>query len=65
MNTEIYFIVQYNDCYGNGDKENEVLVKDENTFLRWLAQRNQERSESGELEENVEEFDLIPIAIFK
>ena len=66
MKETTLYIVQYNDCYGNGDqKSNEVLVKDEATFWRWLKQRNKERIAEGEMEEQVEEFDLIPITLFK
>jgi len=66
MKETTFYIVQYNDCYGNGDqKSNEVLVKDEATFWRWLKQRNKERIAEGEMEEQVEEFDLIPITLFK
>ncbi len=63
---ETLYIVQYNDCYGNGDqKSNEVLVDNEAGFWKWLAQRNEERVAAGEMEEQVEEFDLIPIVHFK
>jgi hypothetical protein len=66
MKETTFYIVQYNDCYGNGDqKSNEVLVKDEAAFWRWLKQRNKERIAEGEMEEQVEEFDLIPITLFK
>ena len=66
MQTETFYIVQYNDCYGNGDqKSNEVLVKNEAGFWKWLKQRNKERIAAGEMEEQVEEFDLIPINLFK
>jgi hypothetical protein len=66
MKETTFYIVQYNDCYGNGDqKSNEVLVKDEATFWRWLKKRNKERITEGEMEEQVEEFDLIPITLFK
>jgi hypothetical protein len=66
MKETTLYIVQYNDCYGNGDqKSNEVLVKDEAAFWRWLKQRNKERIAEGEMEEQVEEFDLIPITLFK
>lgn len=66
MQTETFYIVQYNDCYGNGDqKSNEVLVKNEAGFWKWLEDRNKERVEAGEMEEQVEEFDLIPINLFK
>ena len=65
MENITYYIVQYNDCYGNGDqKQNEVLVRSESDFLNWLDQRNKERSEAGELVEDLEEFDLIPINLF-
>lgn len=66
MKEETLYIVQYNDCYGNGDqKSNEVLVDNEAGFWKWLAQRNEERVAAGEMEEQVEEFDLIPIVHFK
>jgi hypothetical protein len=66
MKEETLYIVQYNDCYGNGDqKSNEVLVDNEAGFWKWLAQRNEERVAAGDMEEQVEEFDLIPIVHFK
>ena len=65
MEKNIFYIVEYNDCYGNGDqKSNEVLVRSEQEFLRWLDIRNKERADAGELIEDVEEFDLIPIELF-
>jgi hypothetical protein len=66
MKETTFYIVQYNDCYGNGDdKSNEVLVNNEAGFWKWLKQRNKERVAAGEMEEQVEEFDLIPINLFK
>jgi hypothetical protein len=65
MTENTFYIVQYNDCYGNGERQNEVLVKSEKEFWRWLKKHNKERVESGEMEEQVEEFDLIPITLFK
>jgi hypothetical protein len=65
MEKNTFYIVEYNDCYGNGDqKSNEVLVRSEQEFLRWLDIRNKERADAGELIEDVEEFDLIPIELF-
>ncbi len=65
MGNNTFYIVEYNDCYGNGDqKSNEVLVRSEQEFLLWLGLRNKERVDSGELIEDVEEFDLIPIELF-
>ena len=65
MKENTFYIVQYNDCYGNGDqKSNEVLVRNEQEFLRWLEIRNKERADAGELVEDMEEFDLIPIELF-
>ena len=65
MKETTFYIVQYNDCYGNGDqKSNEVLVRNEQEFLRWLEIRNKERADAGELVEDMEEFDLIPIELF-
>ncbi len=65
MENNTFYIVEYNDCYGNGDqKSNEVLVRSEQEFLLWLERRNKERADAGELIEDVEEFDLIPIELF-
>jgi hypothetical protein len=65
MENNTFYIVEYNDCYGNGDqKSNEVLVRSEQEFLLWLELRNKERADAGELIEDVEEFDLIPIELF-
>jgi hypothetical protein len=65
MENSTFYIVEYNDCYGNGDqKSNEVLVRNEQEFLRWLEIRNKERADAGELVEDMEEFDLIPIELF-
>jgi hypothetical protein len=65
MENNTFYIVEYNDCYGNGDqKSNEVLVRNEQEFLRWLEIRNKERADAGELVEDMEEFDLIPIELF-
>jgi len=65
MENNTFYIVEYNDCYGNGDqKSNEVLVRSEREFLLWLEIRNKERADAGELIEDVEEFDLIPIELF-
>jgi hypothetical protein len=66
MENSTFYIVEYNDCYGNGDqKSNEVLVRNEQEFLRWLEIRNKERADAGELVEDMEEFDLIPIELFE
>jgi hypothetical protein len=65
MENSTFYIVEYNDCYGNGDqKSNEVLVRNEQEFLLWLEIRNKERADAGELVEDMEEFDLIPIELF-
>lgn len=59
---ETYYIVQYNDCYGNGDNKTiECLVKDKKTFKKWLKQHNIDRKSDGNEPEDVEEFDLIPV----
>jgi hypothetical protein len=64
MENNTFYIVEYNDCYGNGDRQIEVLVRSEQEFLLWLELRNKERADAGELIEDVEEFDLIPIELF-
>jgi hypothetical protein len=66
MEKNTFYIVEYNDCYGNGDqKSNEVLVRNKQEFLRWLEIRNKERADAGDLVEDMEEFDLIPIELFE
>lgn len=64
MENNTFYIVEYNDCYGNGNRQIEVLVRNEQEFLRWLEIRNKERADAGELIEDLEEFDLIPIELF-
>jgi hypothetical protein len=66
MKKDTFYIVQYNDCYGNGDqKQIETLVKNDFAFFKWLEERNKKRVEAGEIKEQVEEFDLIPINLYK
>jgi hypothetical protein len=61
-----YYIVQYNDKYGNGnDKVLETLVKDKQGFEDWLKAHNATRYLDGEMEESADEFDLIPIGLFE
>lgn len=61
-----FYIVQYNDKYGNGDNKSfEILVKDKQVFEDWLKAHNEEREEQGEMEEGAEEFNLIPITLFE
>ena len=64
MENNTFYIVEYNDCYGNGNRQIEVLVRNKQEFLRWLEIRNKERADAGELIEDLEEFDLIPIELF-
>jgi hypothetical protein len=60
MNTTLY-VVQYNDKYGNGNTNLEVIVSSYKDFLVWLKKHNQERDGSPEKKE---EFDLIPLSLF-
>lgn len=65
MNTELktLYVVRYNDVYGNGDKQNlEIIVEDRNQFLEWLEEHNECR---GSEDEGQEEFDLIPLKLYK
>jgi hypothetical protein len=65
METKNYFIVQYNDKFGNGDNTMfECIVKDKNDFIEWLKRHNSSRLEDGENEEGEEEFNLIPVQLF-
>ena len=58
MRTKQVYIVQYNDCYGNGtDKKLEAVIESKDDFKSWLEQHNEERDEA----ESEEEFDLIPL----
>lgn len=66
MRENTFYIVQYNDKYGNGkNKSFEVLIKDMQVFEDWLKARNEERKEEGEIEEGADEFNLIPINLFE
>lgn len=61
-----YYIVQYNDRYGNGkDKYFECIVKNKTEFKAWLKQHNAERKGMGAMRELPDEFDLIPIGLFE
>lgn len=67
MRTKEVYIVQYNDCYGNGsDKKLEVVLESKDAFKIWLEQHNDNRrmdciNDNDFIEENEEEFDLIPL----
>jgi len=67
MRTKEVYIVQYNDCYGNGsDKKLEVVLESKDDFASWLEQHNDNRrmdyiSDDDFIKENEEEFDLIPL----
>jgi plasmid maintenance system killer protein len=66
MSKNTFYIVQYNDCYGNGNnKKIETLVKDEKGFNSWLNQHNHMRILMDEQAEGKNEFDLIPINLFE
>lgn len=61
-----FYIVQYNDKYGNGTgKVMETLVRDNQGFEDWLKAHNAQRDIDGEMEESADEFDLIPISLFE
>ena len=61
----LFYIVMYNDLAGSGeDKYLECIVKSKEDFEKWLSIRNEEREEQDEMEEDIEEFDLIPINLF-
>ena len=67
MKVKQVYIVQYNDCYGNGsDKKLEVVIESKDDFKSWLEQHNDNRrmdciSDYDFIEESEEEFDLIPL----
>jgi len=62
--TKTLYVVQYNDCYGNGDKKNlEVIVENRNHFLEWLDEHNESRG--GSEPEGKEEFNLIPLNFYQ
>lgn len=68
-----YFVVQYNDCYGNGDTKLEAIVKSHEDFIKWLEVHNKERADLQDLEvddddfcyEGEEQFNLIPLNLYK
>lgn len=65
MKQKTFYIVQYNDCYGNGDnKKIEALLESEDEFRKWLKEWNKERKAMGATPENEEEFNLIPINLY-
>lgn len=65
MKAKTYFIVQYNDRYGNGDnKMFECIVENKTAFNNWLKEHNRERRGMGAKSEKKEEFNLIPINLF-
>jgi hypothetical protein len=70
MRTKQVYIVQYNDCYGNGtDKKLEAVIESKDDFKSWLEQHNDNRrmdciSDDDFIEESEEEFDLIQINMF-
>ena len=70
MRTKQVYIVQYNDCYGNGtDKKLEAVIESKDDFKSWLEQHNDNRrmdciSDDDFIVESEEEFDLIPIDMF-
>jgi len=35
------YVVQYNDCYGNGNKTLETIVESYEHFLHWLKEHNE------------------------
>ena len=67
-----YYVVQYNDCYGNGDTNLEAIVESHEDFLKWLEVHNKERADLQDLEvddddfcyEGEEQFDLIPLTLY-
>ena len=61
-----FYIVEYNDRYGNGDdKKIECIVKNKTAFNKWLKEHNQERKDMGAEPESAEEFDLIPVNLYQ
>ena len=69
MQTKTLYVVRYNDCYGNGNEKLEVIVESYDDFLKWLEQHNNDRRDDFDdddfVEETEEEFDLIPLNLFK
>lgn len=56
---ETLIIVMYNDKYGSGNNTtNEVIVKSEADFKKWLKERNKARLSDGEMLEREDEFTL-------
>lgn len=70
MKTKQLYIIEYNDCYGNGtNKKLEAVIKNKEDFINWLKQHNENRrldclNDDDFLEENEEEFNIIPIDMF-
>ena len=69
MKSKTLYVVQYNDLYGNGNTKLEVIVENEVQFKKWLEEHNEERrldydNDDDFVEENEEEFNLIPLTMF-
>lgn len=68
MKTKTYYVVRYNDCYGNGETKLEVIVESREDFKKWLELHNEERRDDFDdddfVEEKEEEFDLIPLELY-
>jgi hypothetical protein len=64
---KILYVVEYNDCYGNGtNKKLEVIVESELAFEQWLKKHNEDRrmdylDDDDFVEESAEEFTLKPL----
>lgn len=64
MKTQKLFLVNYTDCYGNGRKTPEVIVKNKTEFKKWLNIHNEKREAQGESPESANEFELIQLPVF-
>ena len=52
-------LIQYNDCFGDGNKSIEGAVRRKQDFDKWLKEHNALRKADGNEPEGREEFDLI------
>lgn len=60
MKKQTVYIIQYNDCYGNGDQKSiEGVITSKSGFTQWLKEHNANRKADGNSKEGKDEFDLI------
>ena len=61
-----FYVVEYNDCYGNGTRELKVIVESHKDFLDWLQKHNNaKRTAFRDNNDTEAEFNLIPLELYQ